>query len=158
MTNFDFLKETPDFVSFASVAEPAERLLHIDRDACVLNCRRAMEFAAKWMYSVDRELVMPERDNLVTMMNDDTFRGIVGEDVYRRMDFIRKLGNHVAHGGKPITEEQAVLCLENLFVFMDCVAYFYAPKYREHTFDRSLLELTVDEALSFRGRKSMWPN
>ncbi len=148
-TNFTFLTSTPDFASFSSVAESAERLLHIDRDACVLNCRRAMEFAVKWMYTVDRELVMPHPDNLITMMNGDTFRGIVGEDIYRRMDFIRKLGNHAAHGGKPITEEQAVLCLENLFWFMDCVAYFYAPEYTEPKFDRSLLELTVDEVLAF---------
>ena len=43
MTNFTFLTSTPDFASFAPVAESAERLLHIDRDACVFNCRRAME-------------------------------------------------------------------------------------------------------------------
>lgn len=47
MTNFDFLKKTPAFESFAEVAISAEKLLHIDVDACVLNCRRAMEFAVK---------------------------------------------------------------------------------------------------------------
>ena len=45
MTNFDFLKNTPAFDSFADVAISAEKLLHIDVDACVLNCRRSMEFA-----------------------------------------------------------------------------------------------------------------
>ena len=62
MTNFDFLLPTPDFSTFAPVAVSAEKLLHIDVDACVLNCRRAMEFAVKWMYSVDRDLVMPYQD------------------------------------------------------------------------------------------------
>ena len=149
MTNFDFLKSTPDFDAFADVAISAEKILHIDVDSCVLNCRRAMEFAVKWMYSVDRDLVMPYQDNLVSLMNDEKFRDIIGNDIWRRMEFIRKLGNNAAHGGKKVTQEQAELCLENLFVFLDCIAYFYAPEYTEQQFDKSLLELTVDEALSF---------
>ena len=149
MTNFDFLKQTPDFDTFSDVAISAEKLLHIDVDSCVLNCRRAMEFAVKWMYSVDRDLAMPYQDNLVSLMNDEKFRDIIGNDIWRRMEFIRKLGNTAAHGGRKITKEQAELCLENLFVFLDCVAYFYAPEYTEQQFDKSLLELTVDEALSF---------
>ena len=149
MTNFDFLKATPDFASFADVAISAENLLHIDVDACALNCRRAMEFAVKWMYSVDRDLVMPYQDNLVSLMNDEKFRDIIGNDIWRRMEFIRKVGNNAAHGGKKVTVEQAELCLENLFVFLDCVAYFYAPEYTERQFDKSLLTLTADEALSF---------
>ena len=149
MTNFDFLKATPDFNTFADVAISAEKILHIDVDSCVLNCRRAMEFAVKWMYSVDRELVMPYQDNLVSLMNDEKFRDIIGNDIWRRMEFIRKLGNNAAHGGKKVTQEQAELCLENLFVFLDCIAYFYAPEYTEQQFDKSLLALTVDEALAF---------
>ena len=149
MTNFDFLKNTPAFDSFADVAISAEKLLHIDVDACVLNCRRSMEFAIKWMYSVDAELEMPYQDNLVSLMNDEKFRDIIGEDVWRRMEFIRKVGNNAAHGGKKVTKEQAELCLENLFVFMDLVAYFYAPEYEERQFDKTLLALTVDEALAF---------
>ena len=53
MTNFDGLISTAQFESFASVAVSAEKILHIDPSACMLNCRRAMEFAVKWMYSVD---------------------------------------------------------------------------------------------------------
>ena len=149
MTNFDFLKQTPDFATFADVAISAEKFVYTHPTECVFNCRRAMEFAVKWMYSVDRDLVMPYQDNLVSLMNDEKFRDIIGNDIWRRMEFIRKLGNNAAHGGKKVTKEQAELCLENLFVFLDCVAYFYAPEYTEQQFDKSLLELTVDEALSF---------
>ena len=149
MTNFDFLKSNPEFDAFADVAISAEKLLHIDVDACVLNCRRAMEFAVKWMYSVDRELVMPYQDNLISLMSDEKFRDIIGTDVWRRMEFIRKVGNNAAHSGKKVTKEQAELCLENLFIFLDCVAYFYAPAYSEQQYDKTLLTLTVDEALKF---------
>ena len=131
MTNFDFLKNEEKFDSFAETAVTAEKLLNIDIDSCVLNCRRAMEFAVKWMYSVDKELKPPYEQTLVCLINDENFRDIVGEDTYRRMDFIRKVGNNAAHSGKKVTKEQAELCLENLYYFMDQVAYFYADSYTE---------------------------
>ena len=139
MTNFDIFSAIPQFDPFASVAVSAERILHIDPSACVLNCRRAMEFAVKWMYSVDKVLVMPYQDSLVSLMNTEDFRDIVGADIWRRMDLIRRMGNNAAHIGKKITEEQAVLCLENLYVFLDFVAYCYGENYIEGHFDRALL-------------------
>ena len=139
MTNFDFLTSDPQFNTFSSVAVSAEKILHIDPAASILNCRRAMEFAIKWMYSVDGELVMPYQDSLVSLMNAEDFRDIVGADIWRRMDLIRRMGNNAAHNGKKITEEQAALCLENLYVFLDFVAYCYAENYTEGHFDRSLL-------------------
>ena len=139
MTNFDIFSAIPQFDSFASVAVSAERILHIDPSACVLNCRRAMEFAVKWMYSVDKALVMPYQDTLVSLMNTEDFRDIVGTDIWRRMDFIRRTGNTAAHTGRKITEEQAALCLENLYVFLDFVAYCYGENYTEGHFDRALL-------------------
>ena len=139
MTNFDTFLSTPQFSSFAPVAVSAERILPIDPSACVLNCRRAMEFAVKWMYSVDKALVMPYQDSLVSLMNTEDFRDIVGADIWRRMDLIRRMGNNAAHTGKKITEEQAALCLENLYVFLDFVAYCYGENYTEGHFDHSLL-------------------
>ena len=121
MTNFDFLKEEPKFNSFADVAVSAEKILNIDKEASVINCRRAMEFAVKWMYSVDSSLEMPYQDKLVSLLNTEEFRDIVGYDLWKRMDFIRVVGNQAAHGGKKITLDKAKLCLENLFIFMDFV-------------------------------------
>lgn len=139
-SNFEFLKKESKFSSFADVAISAEKILSIDFAASTINCRRAMEFAIKWMYSVDRSLVMPWDDKLVSLMSTDEFRDIVDADLLRRMDFIRKTGNNAAHAGKKITKEQAVLCLENLYIFMDFVAYCYADTYEEGFFDASLLE------------------
>ena len=148
MTNFDFLKNEKKFDSFADTAVTAEKLLNIDIDSCVLNCRRAMEFAVKWMYSVDKELKPPYEQTLVCLINDENFRDIVGEDTYRRMDFIRKVGNNAAHSGKKVTKEQAELCLENLYYFMDQVAYFYADSYTEQQFDKNLPIQTPEKAFS----------
>lgn len=149
MTNFDFLLHDKQFDAFSHVAMAAENILHIDVDSCVINCRRAMEFAVKWMYSVDKSLDMPYQNNLQSLMNGEEFRDIVGEDIWRRMDFIRKVGNHAAHGGKKVTTEQAELCLENLYIFLDFVAHCYGKDYKGGEFDKSLLVLTPEEALSF---------
>ena len=59
MTNFDLFTKEQDFAPFAEAAVAAERIYQIDPAACVLNCRRSMESAIKWMYSVDAALVMP---------------------------------------------------------------------------------------------------
>lgn len=108
-----------------------------------------MEFAVKWMYSVDKALYLPYQDNLQNLMNGEDFRDIVGNDIWQRMDFIRKVGNGAAHGGRKVTGEQAELCLENLYIFLDFVACCYGKNYKSSNFDKSLLELTPEEALSF---------
>ena len=139
MCNFAYYLSIPSFAAFAPIAESAEKILSIDPAACVLNCRRAMEAAVKWMYAVDGSLVMPWDDKLVTLINTEEFRGIVDEQLIFRLDFIRRMGNNAAHGGKVITREQAVLCLQNLFVFFDFLAYCYGENYTEHTFNPALL-------------------
>lgn len=162
MTNFDFLTRDSQFDSFSGVAVAAEKTLHIDPSTCVINCRRAMEFAVKWMYSVDSSLVMPYQDTLASLMNTEEFRDIIGTDIWRRMDFIRRIGNNAAHGGKKVTMEQAELCLENLFVFLDFVAYCYAENYTEGKFDRELwkhqTETVIDHSVEINFEQLMSEN
>ena len=139
MSNFKFLLSDPGFVPFMDAAMAAEKILHIDPAAAILNCRRAMEFAVKWMYSVDKELEMPYQDNLQSLMTREEFRAIVGPDIYARMDYIRMKGNHAAHTTGKISEGAAMLCLENLHIFLDFVAYCYADTYEETKFDPALI-------------------
>ena len=73
-------------------------------------------------------------------MDAEDFRDIVGEDLWRRLKYIRQAGNAAAHTGKKITPEQARLCLENLWYFMDFIACCYGTTYTAGTFDPELLE------------------
>ena len=142
MTNFDFLTAIPQFDSFSEVAVLAEKFIHVDPSTAALNCRRAMEFAVKWMYSVDKSLEKPYQDNLHSLLNNEDFRDIIDKDIWRRLDYIRSVGNEVAHKNKKVTFAQAELCLENLFVFLDFVAYCYSltdDDPAERNFDRKLL-------------------
>ena len=139
MSNFKFLQSDLAFAPFMDVAMAAEKILHIDPAASILNCRRSMEFAVKWMYSVDKELEMPYQDNLQSLMTREEFRAIVGQDIWRRMDYIRMKGNNAAHNTGKISEAAAMLCLENLHIFLDFVAYCYADEYTETKFDPNLV-------------------
>ncbi len=143
MSNFSFLSAEPDFSKFASIAITAEKLLPIDFEASIIKCRKAMEVAVKWMYSVDIDLQKkPLWDNhLVTLMSEDCFRSIVGNDLYKRMDFIRLLGNEAIHSDKnKIKPEAAMLCLQNLHIFMDFVAHCYSRyDYEQTVFNPELI-------------------
>ncbi len=144
MTNFDYLKQEPKFNSFSDVAIAAEMILHIDIESSVINCRRAMEFAIKWMYSVDKSLEKPYQDSLNSLISTDDFHNIVDDNLWRRIDLIRKIGNRAAHNNKKISMDEAMLCLQNLFIFLDFVAYCYADTYEEREFDSNLLQQKQD--------------
>lgn len=145
MTNFDFLKQEPKFNSFSDVAIAAEKILKIDKESSVINCRRALEFAIKWMYSVDKSLEMPYQNNLVSLMSTEDFHDLVDDALWKRLDLIRKIGNRAAHNDRRITEDEAVLCLQNLFIFMDYVSYCYSDFYKERQYDVNLLNETHEE-------------
>ena len=81
ITNFDYLKKEPQFLVFANIAISAEKIILMDPEASILNCRRAMEFAIKWMYSVDKALERPYQDNLQSLLNAEEYRQLVGPDL-----------------------------------------------------------------------------
>ncbi len=163
MTNFDFLTHDGQFNTFSDVAVAAEKIIHIDPAACVLNCRRAMEFAIKWMYSVDSSLVLPYQDSLVSLMSTEEFRELIGDDVlYNRMVSIRKQGNNAAHNAKAITYDRAEICLKNLHIFMDFVACCYSLVYEPVDFDAELLkqhdETLIDHSVAINFEQLMAEN
>lgn len=139
-TNFDYLKEEPKFSAFSDVAVSAEKIILIDPAASILTARRTMEFAIKWMYSVDSSLEMPYQDNLQSLMNEEEYRQIVGPELWKRMDFIRRCGNNAAHSSKKMGMDEALLCLENLAIYLDFIAYCYSDNYEEHSFTTKYID------------------
>ena len=72
-------------------------------------------------------------------MGTRDFRDVVGADLWQRLRLVRVLGNDAAHGGKKLTQNQAVVCLENLFAFFDFLACCYGQEYTPRSFDPALL-------------------
>lgn len=142
MTNFDYLKKEKKFSDFVNIAITAEKIINVDAASCILDCRRAMEIAIKWMYSVDTALRRPYQDKLISLMSSDDFHGIVDYDLWRQLDLIRRLGNIAAHSARRIERDQAILCLKNLHAFFDFIDYCYGDHYEQVPFDETLLGQT----------------
>lgn len=145
MTNFDHLINESTFNSFSEVCVIAEKTYSIDISTCIINCRRAMEMAIKWLYSVDSCLSRPYQDNLQSLLNTEDFRDLVGEDIWRRLDFIRRYGNNATHEGTHVSENVAKVCLKNLFYFMDWIWCCYGENYEQLEYNESLLNNQVVE-------------
>ncbi|MCL1791988.1 MAG: DUF4145 domain-containing protein, partial [Peptococcaceae bacterium] len=136
-TNFDFLKTDPQFASFADTAEQAELVLPVSPASAAMMCRTALEFAVKWLYSVDKSLTMPYDKTLVTLMSSEDFRDLLPTGLFPKIDYIRKIGNNATHNSTGVTKDQAVLALENLHGFMNFIGYCYGVKYEEKPFDKT---------------------
>ena len=139
-TNFDFLLNDPQFEPFAEAAVSAERVLPISPALCATACRTALEFAVKWVYSVDKTLKRPYEDKLVTLVSTEDFKDLLPNGLFPKLTYLRKVGNNATHNPKSVSRDQAVLALQNLHSFLDFVAYCYGKDYIETTFDKALLE------------------
>ena len=139
-TNFDFLLADTQFAPFAETAVSAEKILPISPSLCATACRSAMEFAVKWMYSVDGALKKPYDDKLVTLINTEEFKDLIPLGMGEKLDYLRKVGNNAAHNASGVTKDQAVLALQNLHSFMDFIAYCYGATYTETEFNKALTE------------------
>jgi len=140
MTNFDFLKSDPQFTTFADTAVTAELVLPINPAISATTSRTAMEFAVKWLYSVDESLALPYTQTLVALTGSEDFRDLLPAGLFPKLNYIRKVGNNAAHNPGSVTKDQAVLALENLHSFMGFIGYCYGADYEEAAFNKALLE------------------
>ena len=154
ITNFDYLKKESEFSTFADTAISAEKIILMDSGASILNSRRAMEFAVKWMYSIDDKLEMPYQDNLYSLMWSEQFVDFVPADVLKRMEYIRRCGNTVAHTNKKLGRDEAMLCLENLAIFLDFVSCCYSRDYREHIFNKLYIQDRISKIKNSKTSKA----
>ena len=138
-TNFDFLMENKQFKSFAEQAVEAERGLMVSSSNAAILTRRALELAVRWVYTHDTVLSLPYRDNLSSLVHENTFRDILEPRLFPMLTYIIKLGNHAVHTNNTVKRDEAVVSLRNLFEFCQWIAYCYAPDYKELIYDESIL-------------------
>ncbi len=139
MANFDVFLNEKEFESFAQFAVAAENYYSTDTSACIENCGRALDAAVRWMYSVDSDLKFSDNDALITLVCNDSFRTLIGDDLWRQIDSIRQIAKTVAQKRNRFSSEQAALCLNSLFDFLDFIAFCYGNSYDEKEFDPLLL-------------------
>ncbi|MDQ2087911.1 DEAD/DEAH box helicase family protein [Herbivorax sp. ANBcel31] len=137
--NFEFLKKEEKYNSFTYACIEAEKSLGVSYASTAILCRRALELAVKWVFSYDEEFKAPYQDKLATLIYDYRFKGIIDSKLFPMLTYIQKLGNKAVHSATPISREQAVLSLRNLYEFISWIDYCYSDEFHEVDFDESIL-------------------
>lgn len=139
-TNFDFLIQNKQYSSFAEQAREAEKSLLVSSATCAILCRRALELAVRWVYSFDNALRLPYRDNISSLIHENSFRDILEPKLFPAIKYVIKLGNVAVHTNSTIKRDDAVLSLKNLYEFCKWIDYCYSEEYNDGMFDESILE------------------
>ena len=137
--NFDFLKAKKEFRSFAQACIDAENSMSVSPATTAILCRRALELAVKWVYSFDTELKLPYKDNLSSLVNNNSFKYMIDSEMYHFLVYIIRTGNLSVHTNKYVRREEAILALRNLHQFVSWIDYCYADEYTATEFDESII-------------------
>ena len=139
MSNFSFLETKPEYALFAPACVEAEKIYGTSPALCAVGCRKALELAVKWVYAADQTIQMPYKDNLDSLLYEETFRLAVDCNTWRQLSFIRKLGNLAVHTERSVQKSDALASLRVLFEFVQWIDYCYGTEYQERAFDESLI-------------------
>ncbi len=151
MTNFDFLKENEDFEAFAESCCEAERVLSASPAMCAVGCRKALELAVKWVYTVDTAISEPYQDTLSARLYEPTFRNaLASESLWQRMGMLMKLGNLAVHTKRTIRRADALSSLMSLFEFVEWIDCSYGRDFVRRQFDESRIPTDVAADLDER--------
>ena len=139
MLNFAFLTTKPDYTLFAPACIEAEKIYASAPAMCAVGCRKAVELAVKWVYSADKTMKMPYKDNLQSLIHEPSFRFAVDSNTWGKLPFIIKLGNLAVHTERSVQPSDALASLKGLFEFVQWIDYCYGSDYQERVFDESLI-------------------
>ena len=139
MSNFDFLKMKKEYELFAPACVEAEKIYASAPAMCAVGCRKALELAVKWIYSADKTMKMPYKDNLQSLIHEPSFRFAVDYNTWGKLPFIIKLGNLAVHTERSVQPSDALASLKGLFEFVQWIDYCYGSDYQERVFDESLI-------------------
>ena len=142
MPNFDFLNGRQEFSLFAASAVEAEKVFATSSAMCVIGCRKALELAVKWVYTVDNGIQAPYKDNLSALIHEYTFKKQLPPLLFGKIKGIVTFGNIAVHTGKIVPPAFAVQSLKSLFEFIQWVDYSYGSDYQVRTFDAQRIPKT----------------
>lgn len=137
--NFSFLSPKTEYALFAPACMEAEKVYASAPAMCAVGCRKALELAVKWVYSADKTMKMPYKDNLQSLIHEPSFRFAVDSNTWGKLPFIIKLGNLAVHTERSVQPSDALASLKGLFEFVQWIDYCYGSDYQEHVFDESLI-------------------
>lgn len=125
MSNFQFLHT--DWPAICLEAKEAEKLTLTSPKASAIIARSAMEKTILWLYHNDEELEIPYDTKIGSLLHQQCFRDILKPTMFRELDLIRRYGNNGAHG-KPVSQDQSIVCIKNLFRFLSFLGIYYGEE------------------------------
>lgn len=137
MANFDFLKDRKEFAMFAASAMEAEKVFASAPAMCAIGCRKALELAVKWVYTVDKAIQAPYKDNLSALIHEYTFKKQLDPTLFGKIKHIVEFGNTAVHTSRTVPSGIAMLALKALFEFIQWVDYSYGKDYTPRRFDEA---------------------
>ena len=139
MSNFEYLSKIPEFRLFAPAAIEAEKVYKTSAAMCALGTRKALELAVKWVYSADETIEEPYRDNLMSLIHEESFRFSMERGTWVQLLYIVRLGNSAAHSETSVTASEAATALKGLFEFVQWIEYCYCTDYTHRSFDEDAI-------------------
>jgi len=109
---------------------------------CVIGCRKALELAVKWVYTVDNGIQAPYKDNLSALIHEYTFKKQLPPLLFGKIKGIVAFGNMAVHTSKIVPPAFAVQSLKSLFEFIQWVDYSYGSDYQARAFDEQWIPKT----------------
>jgi len=122
-SNFGFMLE--DWPVLAQHARRAERFARIDPRASMFYSRYTIERLIEWLYKAERALTLPYKEDLNALLNEPSFKALVGGAVGSKLTIIRKAGNNAVHNPVNPTAQGAEIVLRELHH----VCYWLARNY-----------------------------
>ncbi len=144
MANFSFLEDKTEYRSFSKECLDAEVAFENSFDSCIGLVRKAVEAAVKWVYSIDKNLTLPQKKNpadkkddgfLFVLLSEENFKRLVGKNLLGELHHCRMEGNKAIHNEKRFTQEEAIKSLKYLFDFVQWLDRRYGKNFTPRTFD-----------------------
>ena len=88
---------------------------------------------------------MPYRDNLQSLVHEESFRFLMDNALWRDLQVIIRLGNLAVHTERAVSASDAVYSLHILFDFIQWIDYCYGDDYVERVFDEQAIPIDRTE-------------
>ncbi len=139
-SNFDYLRA--DFPELREHAAHAESLVHTAPRASCFYTRFTLEQAVQWLYGNDTYLQLPNDNSLAALIHEQTFKDNLKPGLFPKIRAIHKMGNIAVHDATPISTNDALHVVEELFHFLYWLSRSYSPDAKNHpnvNFDPALI-------------------
>lgn len=144
MRNFDYIKELgmADLHRFCAAAEENQ---WSNPEYSTLNARKALEYMARSLY-VAKGIEPPQRASLAELLDGEPFAAFINDDkVMRAVHYVRRVGNHGAHG--TVSRREAFFALLNLYNVVGAILLKLRIVDEVKPFDNDLLPKAEHEAV-----------